>query len=743
MAFATLATRCFGYASDGPPFEYVKPSGPFLRGLAGLYFVFGVWWSLQTSFPVYAIVLTSVVSAIGFATQSINPKKHPFFAEIMSCIWFALAVSTGYLVAFGREPFVSRQRAAAVAQIVAKQVPSWLGLRKIPCLSFLVLSLLMDFTTGYLIMLYHGDEYTLQMAFTACLWTCLYTYSALAQIRSINRMYKIENDLKVEKTAMERLLSILCDCLVLIHANGDTVLRSNPHFDSLTGRAMEAIRMSDAAIFSAEDSERLQDAFRRAIEEPLILPISIRGISCEPDEVELLIVKRESEDTFARRNKEADRRNGSNDNALFSFLVGVRIADARRFEPVCDKDSANEARSAAIELESQEYCTDAELNACRGNASQDCVVDMAEDHNDGRSVGNSTTVTGMVFENLNTALVTGDRDSVKNCLEHITIIGRREKWFVPVSDISLLPGSILGRGGFAIVICGKIFGTDVAVKLIRTKESDVKRQLRSLPNELRILRGIHHPNVVQFFGACVDVDNVEIGIIFERVAGVCLDRFVCGSPETPENTGSRCAVTCDISGALQFLHAQKPPIVHSDLKPSNVMVESTGWEGTLRPKAKILDFGLARFAASGAKAAGGTLQWIAPEIIRDPEIVLAPSADVYSFGHIILFLNTGKKPREDVSREEIVYRAKLNVQDELVWPDGVQPFATNSQQLVADCVSIDAHLRPPMEQVHVDILSWKTYHTTKQSPSHKEATWIEGLEIVRARTTAGTSKKCL
>jgi len=116
---------------------------------------------------------------------------------------------------------------------------------------------------------------------------------------------------------------------------------------------------------------------------------------------------------------------------------------------------------------------------------------------------------------------------------------------------------------------------------------------------------------------------------------------VVGPASVPgPDIGTRLHLSRDVCFALEYLHAQEPSVVHGDIKPSNVLVESLGGA----PHAKLADFGLSRLMTRRAKPLGGTRMWVAPEVLLG-RATPAPSSDVFSFGRLFFMtMNAGLPP---------------------------------------------------------------------------------------------------
>ena len=150
--------------------------------------------------------------------------------------------------------------------------------------------------------------------------------------------------------------------------------------------------------------------------------------------------------------------------------------------------------------------------------------------------------------------------------------------------------NLVGMGSFGSVYKG-ILGQDerpVAVKVLNLQQRGAGKSFMA---ECKVLRKIQHRNLLSIITSCSSIDhkgNEFKALVFEYMTNGNLDNFLhheCRSLSLRE----RLDIAMDVANALDYLHHQcETPIVHGDLKPSNVLVDED-------MVAHVGDFGLAKF----------------------------------------------------------------------------------------------------------------------------------------------------
>jgi len=226
------------------------------------------------------------------------------------------------------------------------------------------------------------------------------------------------------------------------------------------------------------------------------------------------------------------------------------------------------------------------------------------------------------------------------------------------------PGSALGRyriverlgeGGMGSVYraTDPRLERDVALKVLHpdpdmARGEERRRQLRL---EARALSRLLHPNIATLFDLDSD-DGIDF-LVLEYVPGNTLAWLLESGP-LPEARAR--AIALEVAEALEAAHEHG--VIHRDLKPGNIILNPRG-------RAKVLDFGLARFQGSSAASVtslrgepaghlAGTLPYMSPEQIRGERT--DARTDVWSMGAIMHEMCAGSRPFAGSDYSQLLYR---------------------------------------------------------------------------------------
>jgi len=197
--------------------------------------------------------------------------------------------------------------------------------------------------------------------------------------------------------------------------------------------------------------------------------------------------------------------------------------------------------------------------------------------------------------------------------------------------------NILGRGGHGTVYKGTLKeGSLIAVKRCVSMTSEQQKQ--EFGKEMIILSQINHRNIVKLLGCCLEVEVPML--VYEFVPNGTLFQLIHGDNgchNIPFSTRLRIALESAL--ALAYLHSwASPPILHGDVKSSNILLDENY-------SAKVSDFGASILAPTDESQfvtlVQGTCGYLDPEYMQTCQ--LTDKSDVYSFGVVLLELLTGKK----------------------------------------------------------------------------------------------------
>lgn len=210
----------------------------------------------------------------------------------------------------------------------------------------------------------------------------------------------------------------------------------------------------------------------------------------------------------------------------------------------------------------------------------------------------------------------------------------------------------LGKGGMGRVykVFDKKIKEVVALKLIRPEISTDEDTIARFNNELRLARKISHRHVCRMYD--LGEEGLSHFITMEYVPGEDLKRFIKRSGGL--TVGKAVAIAGQVCEGLAEAHHLG--VIHRDLKPQNIMIDSEG-------NTRILDFGIARFLeGEGMTTQGvmiGTPDYMSPEQAELEDV--DQRSDIYALGVILFEMVTGRVPFEGKTPLSIAMKHKTQV----------------------------------------------------------------------------------
>ncbi|XP_066158749.1 dual specificity mitogen-activated protein kinase kinase dSOR1 [Euwallacea fornicatus] len=186
-----------------------------------------------------------------------------------------------------------------------------------------------------------------------------------------------------------------------------------------------------------------------------------------------------------------------------------------------------------------------------------------------------------------------------------------------------------GNGGVVNKVRHKSTGLIMARKLIHLEvKPAIKKQII---RELKILHDCNFAHIVGFYGAFYS--DGEISICIEYMDAGSLDLILKKAGRIPENILGK--ITSAVLKGLSYLR-DKHAIMHRDVKPSNILVNSSG-------EIKICDFGVSgQLIDSMANSFVGTRSYMSPERLQGTHYSV--QSDIYSLGLSLVEMAIGMYP---------------------------------------------------------------------------------------------------
>lgn len=212
---------------------------------------------------------------------------------------------------------------------------------------------------------------------------------------------------------------------------------------------------------------------------------------------------------------------------------------------------------------------------------------------------------------------------------------------------------LIGKGGFSEVF--KSFDLKdlryVACKIHQLnkdwKEDKKANYIKHAVREYTIHRSLNHPRIVHLHDV-FEIDSNSFVTVLDYCSGNDLDFMLKQNKTIPEKEAR--AIVMQVVSALKYLNERKPPVIHYDLKPGNILLGS----GVMSWDVKLTDFGLSKILPEDTDTdsmdltsqGAGTYWYLPPEcfVVGKAPPKISSKVDVWSVGIIFYQALYGRKP---------------------------------------------------------------------------------------------------
>lgn len=201
---------------------------------------------------------------------------------------------------------------------------------------------------------------------------------------------------------------------------------------------------------------------------------------------------------------------------------------------------------------------------------------------------------------------------------------------------------VLGQGGIGITYAAEDLqkGVRVALKALSLRRMTEWKVLELFEREAKVLAQLTHPAIPRYLDYFqIDHENDrDFYIVQQLVEGRSLAQEIANGWHGCESEIQQ--IAAQVLDVLIYLHELKPPVVHRDIKPQNLIRQPNG-------KIALVDFGAVqdtyRNTQIGGSTVVGTYGYMPPEQFRGKAV---PATDLYALGATVLFLLTGRSPSD-------------------------------------------------------------------------------------------------
>ncbi|KAK7110560.1 serine/threonine-protein kinase tousled-like 2 isoform X2 [Littorina saxatilis] len=280
----------------------------------------------------------------------------------------------------------------------------------------------------------------------------------------------------------------------------------------------------------------------------------------------------------------------------------------------------------------------------------------------------------------------------------------------PILNERYLLLCLLGKGGFSEVHKGFDLKEQryVACKIHQLnrewKEDKKANYIKHALREYNIHKTLDHARIVKLHDV-FEIDNNSFCTVLEYQKGNDLDFYLKQNKVIPEKEAR--SIIVQTSSALRYLNEIKPPVIHYDLKPGNILLG----DGSVSGEIKITDFGLSKIMDDATYSpevgmdltsqGAGTYWYLPPEcfVVGKNPPKISSKVDVWSVGVIFYQCLYGKKPfGHNLSQAAILEENTILKATDVEFP--AKPIVSQeAKNFIRKCLQYKKEMRPDVVQM--------------------------------------------
>ncbi len=233
----------------------------------------------------------------------------------------------------------------------------------------------------------------------------------------------------------------------------------------------------------------------------------------------------------------------------------------------------------------------------------------------------------------------------------------------------------------------RVLNRNVAIKILKVAFTESETDLQRHQREAQILAGLTHKNILSIYA--FELDDMSPFIVMEYLEAEAVSGLIASRGKMEAKLAKN--VLLQVADGL--LYAHKAGVIHRDLSTANILLTGTATEYT----AKIIDFGLAKFATDITSKLTKTGNVVGNPVYMSPELFSSSKvderSDIYAFGCVMYEMLSGKAAFQADSPINLLYLHKSEYPKEAEFTLLNKEEEKRLKAIILRCIQKDPDLR--------------------------------------------------